>query len=834
MTKRRLLILTVGLLLLVGAAWWWARGSLPRVNGEWALPGLSAPVEVIADQHLVPHIYARDPEDAWFAAGVLHARDRAWQMELYRRAASGRLAEIFGGEALDADRRLLTLGLRRAAEAEWGRLAPDTRTVLERYAAGINAVLAVSTRRTRPLEFQFLGLEPEPWTPVDSLSIGRLMAWRLSENHRAELLRHALARRFGRAEAQRLLGAYPAGAPAIVDGTRRLGPQTASAMPVEASPGATAADLAAGAGTSREVRWPKGLEWLGSSSPRGSSNSWVIAGARTATGRPLLANDPHLQVEMPSVWYEQHVVAAGLDVRGMAIPGVPFVMIGHNARVAWGLTSSWADVQDFAVERFDVAGRRYLDRGRQVPVDVEAREIRVRGRQAEPFEIWRTERGTVFADESLEWDAPPAWLSPEAGAPPVDGERRALVLAWHGMEEGDLLDAFARINTARSWDEFAAGVSRLTALSLNVVYADVDGHIGYAMSGSVPARASGDGTLPVEGWRGGGLWTGASTGDRLPRLLDPPSGIVATANNEVDRQWRGLITRDWVAPHRARRLAAVLSADRRFDVQSAIDLQNDVESVAAAEVLDAIAGALPLATRSGAAPGVISALERLRDWDRRVDGRPVVTLYQAFEDALWRRTFVDEMDEPLFRRFVEVAGAERPAGLYAIINDANNRWFDDIGTVERRESRDDIVLLAVADAIEMLGARFGREDRWHWDRIHAVRFAHVLGEGAAPLAWFFNRGPVPMAGDSSTVMRTSVHRLRPFGVWEYPSFRQVLDVGNWDAARIVLPAGQSGHPLSRHYFDQNALWRAGQYRTAPFSRAAVEAAGVSRLLLLPE
>ena len=830
MVIRRLLILTLGLLLVAVGAWWWARSSLPRVDGEWAVPGLSVPVEVIADQYLVPHVYARDPEDAWFVAGVLHARDRAWQMELYRRAASGRLAEVLGEDALDVDKRLLTLGIGRAAEAELRRLPPDVRAALERYAAGVNAVFSEFTFRTRPLEFQFLGIEPAEWTPTDSLAVGRLLAWRLAENHRTELLRLALARRFGRAEAQRLLGAYPAGAPAIVEGVGRRPPQASSPPSTEAPPIAVAEP---GAHVAREVRWPRGLEWLGSSAPRGSSNSWAIAGSRTSTGRPLLANDPHLQIEMPTVWYEQHLVAAGLDVRGMTIPGVPFVVIGHNNRIAWGLTNSGADVQDLSIERFDVAGRRYLDRGRQVPVDVETVLIPVRGRQPAPFEIWRTARGTVFADESLEWDAPPAWLSPEPGGPPVDGERRALVLAWHGFDAGDLAEAFARMNTAQSWDEFEAGVSRMTALSQNVVYADVEGHIGYLMSGSIPVRSGGDGTMPVEGWQGGGSWSGATSGSALPRVFDPPAGVIATANNEIDRRWPGLITRDWASPHRARRLADVLSAEDPFDVQAVVDLQNDVQSLAAAQVLEGIAGALDVARRTDAAPAVITTLERLRDWDRRVDDRVVPAIYQAFEDALWRRTFLDEMDEPLFRRFFEVAGAERPAGLYAIIGDARSRWFDDIGTVERRETRDEIFVLAAADATETLGARFGSEDRWSWGRVHAARFAHTLGEGAPPLAWLFNRGPVPMSGDTGTVMRTSVHRLRPFGVWEYPSFRMVLDVGRWDEARIVLPAGQSGHPLSRHYFDQNELWRAGQYRTAPFSRAAVEATATSRMLVVP-
>jgi penicillin amidase len=831
MTRRRLLVLTAGLAIVAAGAWWWARGSLPRLAGEWRLAELTAPVEVLHDAHLVPHVYARDPDDAWFAVGVLHARDRAWQMELYRRAAAGRLSEVLGEAALDADKRLRTLGLAGAAAAELDRLPPDVRAALERYAAGVSAVFSTYSARSKPLEFQALGLVPAPWTPADSLGIGRLMGWRLAENHRAELLRHALSRRFGPAEAQRLLGRYPQDAPAIIDPGRTAADLS---RPGVAPSGAPTPGPSAAAGA-REVRWPPGLEWLSSSSSRGSSNSWVVAGTRTATGRPLLANDPHLQVEMPTVWYEQHIVAAGVDVRGMAIPGIPFVIIGHNARVAWGLTNSGADVQDLTVERFDVAGRRYLDRGRLVPVDVEATEIPVRGRRPEPFEIWRTARGTVFADEGLEWDAPPRWLSPgRDDDTSVEGERRALVLAWHRLQDGDVAEAFARLNQASGWEDFVEGAARLTGLSLNIVYADVTGRIGYILSGSVPVRASGDGTLPVDGWQTGARWTGAVEGDRLPRIVDPPAGFIATANNEIDRRWPGVITRDWVLPYRARRLRAALEGEAPVDWQHAAALQSDVESLAAADVLAGVPSALEAARRQDASAAVIAVLEQLRGWNRQVDGRPVVALYQAFEDALWRRTFFDEMDEPLFRRFYEVAGAERPGGLYAIIHEGSNRWFDDIGTVDRRETRDDIFVLAAGDAERLLSARFGAPDRWAWDRVHTVRFAHPLGESMAPLGWLFNRGPIGVNGDTSTVLRTSVHRLRPFGVWEYPSFRQILDVGAWDDARIVLPAGQSGHPLSPHYFDQNELWREGRYRVAPFSRAAVEAATAHRLLLVPD
>jgi penicillin amidase len=833
---KRLSIL--GLLLLVaaaGAAWWWARGSLPVLDGELRMAGLRGPVEVQVDDRGVPHLYAREPDDAWFAAGVFHARDRLWQMELYRRVADGRLSELFGEATIAVDKRFRTLGLRAAAEAEWERLGPSGRSALSRYAEGVNAVLASETGRRRPLEMQILGVTPAPWTPADSLVVGRLLAWRLAENHQAELVRAAVGARVGTAEAQRLAGRYPADAPAVLPGP---GADVEPVLPLEplASAGTAAPIEAPDAPAGREAtlaerpRLPDGLEWLEAGARRGNSNNWVIAGRRTVSGRPILANDPHLQMEFPSVWYELHIVAAGLDVAGVSVPGSPFVIIGHNARVAWGLTNSNADVQDLYLERIDVGRRRYLYRGEWVPVEISTADISVRGRaEPERFEVWRTRHGAVFADVGLDWDAPPAWLSP---ASVRSGEQRAYVLRWAALD-GDMAEAFDMLNRAGSWPEFLAAVERFDLPSLNFVYADTDGNIGYAMSGVLPIRALGDGTRPVDGWTGEGEWAGRTDSTKLPRAFNPESGYLTSANNEIDRSWPGLVTRDWAAPFRATRLDTRLSEPQPMDLDQAARLQADVRSLAADRVLAGAADAVAEGRRRQSDAAAIELLERVIAWDRVVDGRPVVSMYQALEHALWRRTFVDELGEPLFNRFYEWAGAERLAGLFAVIDEPRSRWFDDIGTVDRRETRDDIYLLAALDAAERLRERYGAESEWAWSSVHVARFEHPLGNVAFPLRWLFNRGPVQMIGDGTTVLRVSFHRLRPFDAWEVPSWRQVLDVGDWDGSRVTLPTGQSGHPLSPHYFDQNELWREGRYRPQPYSRAAVERARAHRLVLVP-
>lgn len=837
--KRILFATAVLLLVAIGSGWWWARGSLPALDGQLALSGLHAPVEVLIDGYGVPTAYARDSEDAWFAAGALHARDRLWQMELYRRVTLGRLSEVMGEATLPIDQRFLTLGLRQAAKDEWARATPAVQGALERYAAGVNAVTSTLTGRRRPLEFQMLGITPAPWTPEDSLAVGRLLAWRLAENHQAELVRGAVAAKLGEAAARELGGRYPADGPAILGGVALLPPTPTSAVGASpttrgaASPTeARSADPSTGSGSTRaesrvEASWPPGLEWLRPGVKRGNSNNWVVAGRRTKGGRAILANDPHLPIEFPSVWYELHLVAAGLDVTGVTIPGVPFVVLGHNARVGWGITNTGADVQDLFLERVDVGKQRAFHRGEWVPVEVTPADIPVRGHsQPYRFEVWKTRNGPIFADAGLDWDAPPSWLSPE-GRP--SDERRAYSIRWDAG--GDLAVSFEAINRSTDWTTFTAAVELFAVPSSNLVYVDVDGNIGYMMSGRLPIRGNGDGSMPLDA--SAAPWTGAVPASSLPRVINPAAGFVSSANNEIDRGFPGLITRDWAAPFRATRLMERLSQPENVDLDAMLALQNDRRSVAADAVLAGLDSALAAARARAADAPAVAVLDRLAAWDRVVDARPIVSLYEAFEDALWRRTFVDEMDEPLFLAFYEWAGAERFAGLHVVLTDRQSRWFDDITTVDRRESRDEIMLLAARDAEERLQSEYGGDSRRAWDRLHAAHFDHPLGSVAFPLAWLFNRGPVPIAGDGTTVMRVSWNRLKPFAAWEYPSWRQLLHAGQWDESRVSMPSGQSGHPLSPNYFDQNEIWREGGYRLQPYSRSAVQAASRHRLLLVP-
>lgn len=783
------MLVLITLLIAGGVGWWWIDRTVPPLDGRIPLVGLRDTVEVRFDRFAVPHIFARSGHDAWRAVGYLQARDRLWQMELYRRAASGRLSELLGEATVVIDQRFLTLGLRRAAEREWRRTTADIRTAFENHAAGVNAAMSVG-RGQLPLEHQLLGLKPEPWTPVDSLAISKLFAWRLGENHRAELLRYALVQELG-ARALTLFPGAPDWAPATLAPTVRAESREAGG----------------------EFRYPPGLEWL-SPDAQAMSNAWVIHGSRTASGRPILANDPHLVIEMPSVWWEVHVVSDTLNVAGITIPGIPFIVIGHNARLAWGLTNLGSDVQDFFVEQLDSARERYRVGDHWVPLQKRRHEIRVRGRN-EPliFEVRSTRHGPILNAAD--------WHESYPGDPSLrqNLDETVLALKWQPVLDGNSAAAFDGLARAANWTQFVEAVRRFSAPSQNFVYADVDGNIGYAMSGWLPVRAGSDGVLPVPGWPRDADWQGWVDVNQLPAVFNPSSGQIVTANNEIDRRLPYLVTRDWVAPFRAQRITELLGDRRSLDFAAMRQIQADITSGSADRILKTIA--------------VPDSIKELRVWDRRVDERPVSLVYEAFEDALWRRAFADDMPSALFERFYRYTANQRVAGLHAIIDDPQSSWWDDRSTSNVTETRDDIVRQAADNALAGLRARYGDPSGWRWDDAHAVTFSHALSRGGRLLDWFFSRGPVPVSGDSMTINKTTIDLRRPYSTSEAASYRLILDVGAWDGSLGINTTGQSGHPRSPHYFDQNRLWRHGQYRPLPFSRKAVEAATVSRLELVP-
>ncbi|MDP9371824.1 MAG: penicillin acylase family protein, partial [Chloroflexota bacterium] len=528
------------------------RRPLPRLAGELTLPGLAAPVEVIRDRWGVPHLYARGNADLFMAQGFVHAQERLWQMELQRRTGRGQLAEIFGPVALESDRFLRTLGFGRIAEREADALAGETREAVEAYVRGVNAFIAAGGSRL-PVEFTILRFRPRPWEPADVLAWGKIMALNLSGNWTTEVLRARIVAAVGVERAAELDPAYPDDHPLTIPGGVRYRP-----------------DLGADALDAEEATRP--FAGGGDIGPQGS-NAWVVGGARAAGGRPLLANDPHLALQMPSLWYENHLTGGDYEVAGTSIPGSPGVVIGHNARVAWGVTNGMNDVQDLYIERFDPAdptGTRYEFRGAWERAEVVREEIAVRGRPAETLEVRVTRHGPVISP-----------LIPPTGAD-GDGATRdqALALRWTALEPGRLLQSVLAIDRARDWASFRAALADWTVPPQNFVYADVDGHFGYALGGDLPVRARGDGRLPVPGWTGEWEWTGIIPHDELPHALDPAAGYVVTANNRiVAPEEAPHMHAEWASGYRAARIHELIGATPLHDAASFGRIHRDLRSL---------------------------------------------------------------------------------------------------------------------------------------------------------------------------------------------------------------------------------------------------------------
>jgi penicillin amidase len=752
------------------------RRAFPQTSGRIVLSGLQGSVEVMRDRWGIPHVYAQNDLDLFFAQGFVHAQDRLWQMEFNRRAASGRLSEIFGPVTLEADRFLRTVGLRRAAEAEAARLGEETTRMLRAYADGVNAYIA-SRRGRLPLEFALLRYAPEPWSPVDSIAFGKLMAWTLSGNWDSEVLRAHLLSRFGEAGVERLLPSYPAGMPVIV-------PAGADYRPFRS---AAALRLAAYAPARNGT----------------GSNNWVIAGSRTTTGTPILANDPHLEAAMPSIWYEMDLSSERFHVTGATFAGTPGVIIGHNERIAWGVTNAGPDVQDLYLERFDPDDpTRYEFRGQWEQATVVEEVITVKGRRAAvmlPVRI--TRHGPILNGV-------------------VEGLDAFVALRWTALEPGTILSSVLRLDQARNWEEFREALKLWTVPAQNFVYADVDGNIGYQLPGRIPVRAKGNGLLPVPGWTGEYEWIGEIPFDELPSSFNPGRGYIITANNRIIPDgYKHFIAGEWDPGFRAQRIEAMLTAQPKVSPEVVADMQLDTTSIPGQEIRHA------LETVQVTEEPESSLLAELRAWDGVLaPASRAAAIYEAFRVALPQLLFEDALGPDMFKRYLDRADGWTLA-ILRLLDEPASPWWGPGG-------RDALVAKALAKAGETLTQRLGsNRSNWTWGRLHVMRFEHPIGRVPA-LGRIFNATAPPTGGDAFTV-NNGGFSVKTFRQVIVASYRQILDVGNWDHSMAIHTTGQSGLPFHRHYQDFVTPWATGQYHPLLFSSVKVLETVESSLTLSP-
>ena len=784
--KTRIIAGTLGVLLvaLLAAALflrYQIRKSFPVIEGTLQVPGLESPVTVTRDAFGVPSIEARSEHDLMMATGYVHAQDRLWQMDMARRAGEGRLSELFGSATVPFDRMFRIVGLRRAAERILARMAPGSLDRLKWYSEGVNASISASRGRY-PVEFDLLGYTPEPWTPLHSVIVGRLIAWELNLSWWTDVTYGSIAERVGLDRLLEIMPPYPGDVPPTVPASEWR-PYAGLALPYLR----TAEEYAA---------------FSGLSAFKGGSNAWAVSPRRSATHGAILANDTHLQLECPARWYELEMRAPGLHVRGMSMAGVPAVIAGRNDSIAWGITNVMADDADFYVEQLDSAtGTRYLYNGAWHPLELINEEIGVKGDTAVPLTIRLTHHGPLVTDIRTPL---------QMGKAPYVASMR-----WTGSEVDDQFLAFTLIDRARSWQEFTAGVAEFAVPGQNFVYADTRGNIGYWCGVRLPERAGRNSLLPLPGWDPSTEWRGFVPFARLPHMFNPPAGYVASANNRiVDDSYPYHISDLWEPPSRIERLNDVLGKPGDvFAVQDFERLQLDTYSRYARDIVPYIleafhdsVGTLPMGDR---------VFEYIRNWHHRFDADDIATsIYQEFLVHLLRDTYADEMGDSLYHDWV-ILGNIPLRVTTRLLAEGNSPWFDDVRT-PAVEGRDEIVRRSLREAIAALREKFGDDTRqWGWGNLHTVSLRHPFGL-RKPLDRIFNIGPFPVPGGSTALISMEYDLNAPFAVTVGPSFRQVFDMhGDY---RAVLPSGESGQVFDVHYDDQTRLWLNGAYRTGVFGR----------------
>jgi len=759
--KRLSLVLVLLILVALGGGWAFLAASLPQTTGQLELPGLEHPVSVVRDAAGVPTIKADSSHDLYLALGFVHAQDRLWQMDLQRRATQGRLSEILGATTLPTDRFMRTLGLYRHAAAGVAFLSPEFKDVLDAYAQGVNDFLA--SGKALPIEFTVLNYRPDPWVPADSLVVGKLFDLQLAGNYREELLQAKLAQTLSADQIHELFPDYPKDGPVAL---ARLAELTRG-LPLGPLLAALPDDLG----------------------PKRASNDWVVDGAHSVTGKPLLANDPHLDYSAPLIWYLARLEAPNLTLAGATVAGSPALILGHNDRIAWGYTTTNADVEDVFVEKTDPADpSHYQTPDGTAPFDTFQEQIGVKGQAPETLTVRTTRHGPVISDL----------------AGPLYKADSGTVLALQTsylIDDDRSSEAQWRVGLARGWPSWVEALRLFTAPMQNMVYADHDGNIGFFAPGQIPIRKKGDGTAPVPGWTGEYDWGGWVPFEELPQAFNPPAGHIATANNKiVPDSYPYLLTHDWDLPYRVERIESGLADTPRQSIESSAALQGDLVSLTARHLVPLMLASEPADARAK------QAMDLLAHWDAKMQAdRPEPLIFIAWLRALGKHLYQPALGE----QFAQYWGPT-PLATEGVLTQ-HQHWCGEGGCPAALQA-------ALTDALGELTARYGTDmTAWRWGAAHPALFAHPIFHHLPILNRIFDR-QVPADGGADTVEAGAFRFGNPDGPYtdmHGPALRAIYDLGDLDKSVFLTALGQSAHVLSPHYADLLPRWRAFDWLRLP-------------------
>ncbi|MBW4671786.1 MAG: penicillin acylase family protein [Cyanomargarita calcarea GSE-NOS-MK-12-04C] len=788
---------------LSGFAIYTVRQSFPQESGTIQLPGLKAEVKIERDRLGIPHIYATNSHDLFLAQGYTHAQDRFWQMDIWRHIGSGRLSEIFGTLQLDTDKYLRTMGWARVAQQEIKQMDAPMKADLQAYAEGVNVYITEHRGSALSLEYAVLkflnpAYQPEPWQPLHSLTWGKVMAYDLGRNFESEIERAILQKTLTKAEVEELFPPYPEDLPVIlpqlkVEKLRDKKENIALPPPLldfqEATPNPKSPDPTLAL-----------EQLLGSRGVGIGSNNWVISGRRTATGKPILANDPHLGVQIPSIWHEVglHCTKKGAEcpynLTGFSFPGMLGVIVGHSDRIAWGVTNVGSDVMDLYIEKINPLNpNQYEVNGKWVDMQTLKETIKVAGSQPLEQTVRYTRHGPILSDVSPQLQR----LDPS--------KKYAFSLRWTALEPSKLHYAIPQINRAQNWQEFQAAVQNYDVPAQSMVYADIEGNIGYQMPGKFPLRAKGDGRYLVPGWTDEYEWQGYIDYEKLPRSFNPPQGYIATANNLVAKDYPYTITKDWVYGYRAKRIVEMIEQQNQpislTDVQR---IQGDNRNLNA-QTLIPFLQSITLDN-----PRLEAARNLLQNWNLQLGiESPAAAIFEVF----WKHLLTDTFHDQLPIEYYPDGGDRWYAVMANLVKQPNSSWWDNRKTATV-ENRDQILRQAFTQAVDELESTQTKDPKnWKWGKLHTITFRNgTLGKsGVAPIEALFNRGSFTTSGNGETVNATRWKANKSYEVTDIPSLRMIVDLGNLENSRAIHTPGQSGHAFHKHYTDMVNPWRQIEY-----------------------
>jgi penicillin G amidase len=816
--------------------------SFPQTEGQIQIEGLQAPVNIYRDEMGIPNILAENQHDLFFAQGYVHAQDRFWQMDVWRHIGSGSLSEMFGKGQVETDTFLRTLGWKQVAEQEYQQLDPEAKTILDSYTEGVNAYLKDHDKTALSLEYSILGLlspayKVGPWTPVNSLTWGKAMAWDLRGNMGEEIERAVLLKTLTPEQVKELFPDYPQDHPIIVN---KIGEN-----PLMSQDQASKIDsnlLSSRDLNSLAEQFALLDQALGPAGDGIGSNSWAVAGSHTSTGMPLLANDPHLSIQMPSIWYQVglHCMPKSdecpIEVAGFSFAGVPGVVIGHTDRVAWGFTNAGPDVMDLYIEKVNPDNPdQYEVNGKWVDFETRQETINVVGGDPLEITVRSTRHGPVISEAygPLKDQGDPKDKEFEAFKERAGIDLPAnyvIALQWTALQPSTPFQAIWGFDRAQNWEQFRQAARDFHVPAQNLLYADVDGNIAYQMPGDVPIRANGDGTLAVPGWTDEYEWTGYIPFEELPYTVNPEEGYIVTANNQIPPfDYPYLITKDWDYGFRAQRILDMIqNAPAKIDIPYIQSMQGDgfdANGPMYVPLLTALQYEAP--TKNEAI-----AMDLISKWDHQAQADSAgAAVFNAFWRNLIKNTFNDQLPE----RYQADGGSRWNEVMRQL--DANSAWWDDIGTKEVVETREDILRKSFEQGVAELEKLLGNDpSQWTWGEMHAATFRNsTLGEsGVGLIESLFNRGPYPVGGGEAIVDATGWSIKDGYETNWLPSMRMIVDLGNLNNSVTVHTTGQSGHAYSQHYDDMIPLWVNIQYYPMLWDQQAMMNNTQGNLVLQPK